>query len=141
MRRTAALLLLALTVCAGLVACGSSKPSAAEAKQNLCGSLDDFAASVVSLQGVVVNPSEDAINSALDDIQASWDKVVADAKDVKDANTDNIQSTYDDLKKAVQNRPTDKPVTQQISGLTPQLTAFAEAWKQFASSLDCKSSS
>ena len=64
-----------------------------------------------------------------------------DAKNVKDANTDTIQSTYDDLKKAVQNRPTEKPVTQQISGLTPQLTAFAEAWKKFASSLDCKSSS
>jgi gamma-glutamyl:cysteine ligase YbdK (ATP-grasp superfamily) len=140
--RRAALVLLALAVSTGLVACGgSSKPSAAEAKQNLCGSLNDFAASVVSLQGVVVNPSQDAIKSALDDIQASWDKVVADAEDVKSANTDNIQSTYDDLKKAVQNRPTNKPVTQQLSGLSPQLTAFAEAWKQFASSLDCKSSS
>jgi gamma-glutamyl:cysteine ligase YbdK (ATP-grasp superfamily) len=139
--RRAALGLLALAVCAGLVACGSSKPSPAEAKQNLCGSLDDFAASVVSLQGVVVNPSEEAINSAVDDIQASWDKVVADAKDVKSANTGNIQSTYDDLKNAVQNRPTDKPITEVISGLQPKLSAFAEAWKQFASSLDCKSAS
>ena len=141
MRRAAALVLLALTVCGGLVACGSSKPSPAEAKQNLCGSLDDFAASVVSLQGVVANPSEDAINSAVDDIQASWDKVVAAAKDVKSANTDNIQSTYDDLKSAVQNRSTDESITQVIAGLQPKLTAFAAAWKQFASSLDCKSSS
>lgn len=71
----------------------------------------------------------------------AWDQVVADAKDVKSANTDNIQSTYDDLKQAVQDRPTDKPVTEVISGLAPKLTAFADAWKQFASSLDCKTAS
>ena len=67
--------------------------------------------------------------------------MVANAKDVRTANTDNIQSTYDNLKSAVQNRPTDEPLTQVIAGIQPKLTAFAEAWKQFASSLDCKTSS
>ena len=66
--------------------------------------------------------------------------MVADAKDVKTANTDSIKSTYNDLKSAVQNRPTDEPVTQVIAGLEPKLSAFANAWKQFANSVDCKTS-
>jgi hypothetical protein len=140
-KRAFILVLLALVACAGLAACGSDKESPAEAKQHLCESLDGFAASVVALQGVGLSSSEDELQSALDNIQSAWDKVVDDAKDVKTANTENIQSTYDDLKDAVQNRPTDKPLTEVISGLAPTLTAFAEAWKQFASSVDCKSTS
>ena len=141
MRRTAAAVLLALVSCACLAACGSKKETPAEAKQHLCSSLNEFAASVVGLQGVALSSSEDELKSSLDKVQAAWDKVVADAKDVKTANTDHIKSTYDDLKNAVQNRPTDKPITEVIAGLKPKLTAFAQAWKQFASSVDCKSTS
>jgi hypothetical protein len=141
MKRAVVYLLFALVACAGLAACGSDKESPAEAKENLCQSLDVFAASVVALQGVGLSSSEDELNSALDKIQAAWDDVVADAKDVKTANTDNIQSTYDDLKDAVQNRPTDKPMTEVVAGLAQPLTAFAEAWKQFAASVDCKAAS
>jgi gamma-glutamyl:cysteine ligase YbdK (ATP-grasp superfamily) len=139
--RALALVALALLAATALAACGSDKESPAEAKQNLCASLDSFAASVVGLQGVGLSSSEDQLKSALDDVDKAWDQVVADAKDVKTANTDNIQSTYDDLKQAVQNRPTDQPMTEVIAGLGPKLTAFAEAWKQFAASLDCKTTS
>ena len=141
MRRALTLLALALVSVTALIACGSDKESPAEAKQHLCDSLDAFAASVVALQGVGLSSSEDEITSALDKIDKAWDQVVTDAKDVKTANTDEIKSTYDDLKQAVQNRPTDKPVTEVVAGLEPKLTAFAEAWKQFAGSLDCKSTS
>ena len=96
---------------------------------------------VVSLQGVGLSSSEDQISSALDKVNQAWNHVVDDAKDVKTANTDNIKSTYNDLKEAVQNRPTDEPVTQVVSGLAPKLTAFAQAWKDFAKSVDCKTTS
>jgi len=139
-KRSLALAVLALATCAGLAACGSNKESPAEAKQHLCTSLNGFAASVVALQGAGLSSSEDQLKSALDNVQSAWDKVVADAKDVKTANTDHIKSTYDDLKQAVQNRPTDKPITEVVAGLQPKLTAFADAWKQFASSVDCKTS-
>lgn len=140
MKRSLALAVLAVAACAGLAACGSNKESPAEAKQNLCTSLHGFASSVVALQGVGLSSSEDQLKSALDNVQSAWDKVVADAKDVKTANTDNIKSTYNDLKSAVQNRPTDEPATQVIAGLEPKLSAFANAWKQFANSVDCKTS-
>jgi gamma-glutamyl:cysteine ligase YbdK (ATP-grasp superfamily) len=139
--RALALIALVLMAATALAACGSDKESPTEAKQNLCTSLDGFAASVVALQGVGLSSSEDQLKSALDDVDKAWDKVVADAKDVKTANTDNIQSAYDDLKQAVQNRPTDQPMTEVVAGLAPKLTAFAEAWKQFARSLDCKTTS
>jgi hypothetical protein len=141
MRRIAAILLLALAVSAAVAACGSNKESPAEAKQNLCASLDNFAASVVALQGLGLSSSSDEIKASLDKVDQAWNQVVDDAKDVKTANTDNIRSTYDDLKNAVENRPTDEPLTQVIAGLQPKLTAFAEAWKEFASSIDCKTTS
>ncbi len=52
MKRVVAFVVLALAVTGALAACGSDKKSPAEAKQHLCASLDDFAASVVALQGV-----------------------------------------------------------------------------------------
>jgi hypothetical protein len=51
-KRVVEFVVLALAVTAALAACGSNKESPAEAKQHLCASLDDFAASVVALQGV-----------------------------------------------------------------------------------------
>lgn len=141
MKRLLGIVALAVVATTTLVACGGNKESPAEAKQNLCASLDDFAASVVALQGVGLSSSQDQIKSTLDDIDQAWQQVVADAKDVKSVNTDNIKSTYDDLKQAVQNRPTDQPTTEVIAGLEPKLTAFAQAWKQFAGSLDCKTTS
>jgi gamma-glutamyl:cysteine ligase YbdK (ATP-grasp superfamily) len=140
-KRLLAIVALALVATTALAACGGDKESPAEAKQNLCASLDDFAASVVALQGVGLSSSQDQLKSALDNIDQAWEQVVADAKDVKSVNTDNIKSTYDDLKQAVQDRPTDQPMTEVIAGLEPKLTAFAQAWKQFAGSLDCKTTS
>ena len=131
----------ALAVCLGLVACGSNKQSPADAKQQLCSSMNAFAASVTSLQGLGLNSSKDQLKSAVDNIQKAWDTMVADAKNVKTVNTENIKKTYDDLKQSVQNRPTNEPVQQVVAGLAPKFTAFADAWRQFASSLQCKSSS
>jgi gamma-glutamyl:cysteine ligase YbdK (ATP-grasp superfamily) len=135
------LAIVALVVCLGLVACGSNKQSPAEAKQQLCSSVNAFAASVTSLQGLSLSSSQDQLKSAVDNIQKAWDNVVTDAKNVKTVNTDNIKKTYDDLKTAVDNRPTNEPVQQVLAGLATKFTAFADAWRQFASSLQCKSSS
>lgn len=135
------LALLALVTCLGLVACGGNKQSPAEAKQQLCSSVNAFAASVTSLQGLGLSSSTDQLKSAVDNIQKAWDKVVADAKNVKTVNTDNVKKTFNELKTAVKNRPTNEPVQQVVAGLAPKFTAFADAWRQFASSLQCKSSS
>ena len=68
-------------------------------------------------------------------------QVVEDAKDVKNASTGTIQSAYDDLREAIETRPTDKPITEVIAGIQPKVTAFAKAWKDFANSLDCSNAS
>jgi hypothetical protein len=126
----------------GSTACGSDKESQAQAKDHLCSSLDAFAASVVSLQGLTLQTaSEDDLKASAEKVSGAWDQVVEDAKDVKDASTDQIQSAYDDLNDAIQNRPTDQPVTAVVAGLAPKVTAFSQAWKDFAASLDCKSAS
>ena len=139
MKRTVAITFAVLAACCGLVACGSDKESQQEAKQHLCSSLDTFAASVVALQGLSLGTSsEDDVDAAADNIGKAWDQVVKDAKDVKNASTDQIECAYNDLKQAIQDRPTDKPITEVIAGLEPQITAFAESWKKLADGLDCK---
>lgn len=142
MRKRFAPLVLLAAACLSLAACGSDQESQAEAEQHLCTSLDDFAASLVSLQGLSFQTaSEDDLNDAADNIEEAWDQVVEDAKDVKNANTDAIQSAYDDVREAIQDRPRDKPLTEVVAGLQPKIVAFAQAWKDFASSFDCKTAS
>jgi hypothetical protein len=131
-----------LAACLGLAACGGEQESQAEAEQHLCASLDNFAASLVGLQGLSLQTaSEDDLNSAADNVQDAWDQVIEDAKDVKNANTDAIESAYNDLKQAVEDRPRDKPVTEVLAGLEPKIRAFAQAWKDLAGSFDCKTAS
>lgn len=142
MRRCFALAVVLLAAGLGLVACGGDEESQAEAEQHLCASLDDFAASIVSLQGLSLQKtSEDDLNSAADNVNDAWDQVVEDAKDVKNANTDAIESAYDDLKQAIEDRPRDKPITEVFAELEPKILAFAQAWKDLASSFDCKTAS
>jgi lipopolysaccharide export LptBFGC system permease protein LptF len=133
--------LLLIAGCLGLVACGSNKESQAEAKQHLCSSLDNFKTTVSSLQGLSLSSTEDDLNAATDKVNKAWDQVVQDAKDVKNVSVDKIKSAYDDLENAVKNRPTDQPITQVVAGLQPKVTAFTQAWTDFAKSVDCKASS
>jgi gamma-glutamyl:cysteine ligase YbdK (ATP-grasp superfamily) len=122
----------------GLLGCGSAKESQRKAEQNLCASLDNFAATLVSLQGVSLrSTSEDDLKSAADDVKKAWDRVVADAHDVNKANVDTIQSSYNDLQEAIRNRPTNKPIAEVIAGLEPKVAAFAGAGRELADGLDC----
>jgi hypothetical protein len=141
-RQVVPIALAVVAACLGLVACGGNKESQQEAKQHLCSSLDNFAASIVALQGLSLgSSSENDVESAVDKVSSAWDQVVADAKDVKNASTDQIESAYNDLKQAIQNRPKDKPVSEVIAGLEPKITAFAEAFRKLGDGLDCKSTS
>jgi gamma-glutamyl:cysteine ligase YbdK (ATP-grasp superfamily) len=122
----------------GLLGCGSHKESQRQAEQNLCASLDNFTATLLSLQGVSLqSTSEDDVKSAADNVNKAWDRVVADARDVNKANIDAIQSAYVDLKGALRNRPTSKPIAEVIAGLEPKIAAFAGAGRELANGLDC----
>ncbi len=141
MKRPALVLALCAAVLA-LPACGSNKESQEEAKQNLCTSLDQFAASVTSLQGLsLTGSSGEDVKAATQNIEDAWNQVVADAKDVKSASTDSLRSSYEDLKQSVQDRSTDESISEMIAAIQPKLTAFAEAWKSLANGLDCEASS
>src|SRR3954452_2363692 len=88
-------LALTLALCAAVLAlpaCGSNKESQQEAKQNLCTSLDEFAASVTALQGLsLTGSSGDDVEAATQNIEDSWNQVVDDAKNVKSASTEPIK--------------------------------------------------
>jgi gamma-glutamyl:cysteine ligase YbdK (ATP-grasp superfamily) len=137
-----AIALAILAACLGLAGCGSDKESQAEAEQQLCASLNDFAATVVALQGTSFqNSSEGDVKAAVNDVGEAWDQVVQDAKDVRGTSTDTIESAYDDLKQAVEDRPRDKPIGEVVAALESKLAAFARAWTELADGLDCKTTS
>jgi hypothetical protein len=134
----AVVLLATAALIGGLAACGSHKESQQEAERHLCTSLDDFAASVVALQGLSLRGSSgDDVKSALERVTKSWHDVVNDAKDVKTADTATIKSAFEDLRTAIEDRPTDEPLPQVIAGLESKITAFARAWKSLVDGLKC----
>src|SRR6478752_7415502 len=138
-------LALTLALCAAVLAlpaCGSNKESQQDAEQNLCTSLNQFAASVTALQGLsLTGSSGEDVKAATQNIEDAWNQVVADAKDVKSASTDSIQSSYEDLKQSIQDRSTDESISEMIAAIQPKVTAFAEAWKSLADGLNCDTSS
>jgi hypothetical protein len=141
LKRLAVTLALVAAVLA-LPACGSDKESQQEAEQNLCTSLDEFAASVTALQGLsLTGSSGDELKSAAENIDDQWDQVVDDAKNVKSASMDSIKSAYEDLKQAIEDRSSSESISEMIAALQPKVTAFAAAWKSLADGLDCEAAS
>ena len=142
MKRLAWTLALVAAVLA-LPACGSDKESQQEAEQNLCTSLDEFAASVTALQGLsLTGSSRDDLESAAKNIDDQWDQVVKDAKYVKSASTGfEIKSAYEDLKQSIEDRSSSETISEMIAALQPKVTAFAAAWKSLADGLQCEAAS
>ena len=143
MTNRAPLAVFALAACAavlGLAACGGGKESPETAKANLCTSLNNLAGTVVDLQGMSpLTSSKDDYTAATDKIKDAWNDVATDAKDLKNAETGQLGSAYDDLQDSVQNLPTDVPLVEAVKSLGPDLAALASAWSSTVNGLGCKS--
>lgn len=137
-----AVLVAALALGFVLPGCGGNKESQQEAEQNLCTSLDNFAASVIAVQGLALgSSSKEDVKAATDQIKESWNAVVQDAKDVKNVSTGQIKSQYEDLKNGIENRPKDKPISETLASLEPTIKAFSDSFRQLLNGLDCKAKS
>ena len=137
-----AVLVAALALGLVLPGCGGNKESQQEAEQNLCTSLDNFAASVIAVQGLALgSSSEEDVKAATNRIKESWNAVVQDAKDVKNVSTGQIKSQYEDLKNGIENRPKDKPISETLASLEPTIKAFSDSFRQLLNGLDCKAKS
>jgi hypothetical protein len=139
-KQTLAVAFATLAACLGASACGGGE-SQQEAEQHLCSSLQDFSASISGLQTLSLQSSSEDVKNELDKIDEAWGKVVGDAKDVKNASTADLESAYDGLKQAIQDRPKDKPIAEVVAGIQTKFAAFTQALGQLTNGLSCKTSS
>jgi hypothetical protein len=133
----AAVLTIALAL---LVAgCGGKQESAADAKASFCKSLDNLAAQVVALQGLdFANTSKDDLEDATGKVQDAWKQVKDDAQDLEDANVRELEQAGDKLSSSVDGLDSDTTLTQAVTALGAQLSAFAQAFTKAVASAGCK---
>ncbi len=125
-RLTAVAVLLAALLLAA-AACGDDT-SAEDAKAQLITDLQAFDASVEKVRSLTAASSVDEAQAARDEAQAAWEKVVESAKDVEDAQVDNVQTAWDDFSKAVDDLPSDASIGEAAMALKPQIDAVKAAY-------------
>ena len=139
MKRTLAVILVAIAAAFGLTACGGDDEGGqASAEQDLCASLASFSAAVVNLQGLSAESTKDDIEEARDKVKSAWDDVKSNAEDVASADTEALENAYDDLSSAVDDLPADATVAQAQEDLKPQLTAVASTYREMYNGAGCK---
>ena len=114
-----------------------NRESKTEAVSNLCGSLDDLEASVKDLTSLSSSASKDEYQSDVDAVQSGWDQVKADAQDVQDASTGELDSAWDDFSAAVKNVPDDASVSDAVDDISQSAQALGSAAQSTASQVNC----
>lgn len=122
-------LALVLTACAAsaLVGCGDSQQ---KAKENLATDLEKLNTDLAELLNPATYASLDSFNAVWKTITDQYDKTVADAGKVKDAELADVKSSYKDLKDTI------AKATSGGESLQQNVTAVIGAVQEFLTSLD-----
>jgi hypothetical protein len=106
-------------------------PSSAQAKQDFCDSLSNLSTTVMNYQGLdPQTATNEELNAAYDDIAGAYDQVVQDAEDWADAYDNPLGAAYDNLYWAAQDLPDDYTVSQDLTSLSDELSAFPQAFHE-----------
>jgi ElaB/YqjD/DUF883 family membrane-anchored ribosome-binding protein len=134
--RIALLIVLAvvlLTVTVAGVSCGSTTPQ--QAKTQMQNDLQDLQTTLQGMLNPTVYTSVDNFNTAWKQVEDSFNAVVKSAKDVKNVSVDNLQSAFNDVKKAVGNIGSKESLQTKASDIMDALTNFQKAWQETFSNL------
>jgi hypothetical protein len=114
--------------------------SSASAKQDLCNSLNDLAASVVNYEGLDLSTAtNEQLDAAANDISNAWDNVVDNGNDWVNAYDNPLTNAYWDLYDSIQELPGDNTVAQDLQQLQPELVAFPQAFQETFDGSGCAS--
>jgi len=115
--------------------------SQAQAQQNFCSSLSGLESSINGLTGLSpTTASKDDYQSAVSDIESSWDQVKTDAGDLTDITTSELDSSWDSFKSAVDDVPADASVSDALTDVSQAATSLASTTKATLTGPDCSSS-
>jgi len=142
-RKTWIIVLLAagvgLAVVIGLLGEGGGE-SQAEAQQSFCSSLTGLESSIESLTSLsATTASQDDYQSAVSDIESSWDDVKTDAGDLTDVTTSTLDSSWDSFKSAVDDVPDDASVSDAMSDVSDAAQSLLSTTKSTLTGPDCSS--
>ena len=123
-------LLVALSITSAIAGCGT--PSPQEAQARLKTDLQSLQDALAELLNPATYASTDSFNTAADNIKKAFNDVVASAKQVKNIKTADLESAWDDLKKAISS---DQPLTDKLIAIQAAAKEFQAAWQELYSSL------
>jgi hypothetical protein len=130
----AAFMLLVVALGVTLAACGSDT-SKEDAQANLKADLQAFQSEVSTMAALTASSTVDEWKAARASVQEAWDKVVADAVDVKEAEVTNVQAAWDNLAKAVDDIDADTPLKDVVPQLQEEITALKAAYEDLYNGL------
>jgi methyl-accepting chemotaxis protein len=122
-----------------LAGCGGQTPE--QAREQLNTDLANLKSSLTVFTNPATYTSTDSIQKAVDNVQTDLDAVLNSAKDVKDVSTSALSSSWNDLKKSVDDTlNSNESVSQKIESIQSSLEDFVNAWQQLEDELSTTSS-
>jgi hypothetical protein len=144
-RRTWIIVLVLLGIVAavliGIWAVQKNEETKPEAVSALCDSLHTLDSSVQALTSLPSSATKSNYESAVTSVENAWDQVKADAQEVQDADTGDLDSAWDDFKSTLKDVPDDDSVSAAVGDVTQSGDALISAATSTASEIDCSSSS
>jgi len=112
-----------------------------QAQESFCSSLSGLESSIESLTNLSPSSaSKDDYQSAVSEIESSWDDVKTDAGDLTDVTTGELDSAWDDFKSAIDDVPDDSSVSDAISDVSQAADSLLTTTKSTLTGPDCESS-
>lgn len=127
MSKLAAVFLLVLALAVVSAACGEEETTE-EARQQLMTDLQSFQTSVNAMASLTAASTVEEWQSAREDTQEAWDKVVTSAADVKEAEINNVQTAWDELAKSVDDLSGDTTLKDALPQLSEEISSLKAAY-------------
>lgn len=128
-----------LAVLIGLVG-DQDGDSQAKAQQNFCDSVSGLQSSVETLEGLdPTTASKDDYQSAVSNVESSWDEVKADAGDLTDVSTSALDSAWDSFQSALDDIPDDASVSDALDDVSQSAQSLVSTTKSTLTGPDCAS--
>lgn len=136
MRRTFAVVAVALAGTLGLVACDDdADQSAAEAQ--LCTDLEAFRTALSGLEGVQLEQGANTANVTVGRVKATWSGVQEAARDISEADAEAVGTALDDLEQTAGDLPAEATPAQVRAELEPQVSEVQEAFAEMRDGIQC----
>jgi hypothetical protein len=119
---------LVLTGAAAFGACGSDEPTVSEAKADFCESVADVAQDRAALADLNATSTVDEAQAAVANLEDALAAAKSAAEEVGEAESDALQSAYDDLKSSIEGIDDSDTLAAAAPDVVAARDTFAAQW-------------